>query len=373
MNTLVLPNPSAIVLLAAVPALVPATVSSQVPAPSSDLYVATTGSDANSGTQSAPFKTILKASQVAKPGTMVHVATGTYPGGFYTKANGTASARISYVSDVRGGAKIVPPANSTITVAWWNMGNYVDIVGFNVDGTSYQGGQKWYTGIATQGSYTVVKDNYVHNFATTADTCTANGGSGINSDNSAGGTNNKIIGNVVHHIGSTGCISIHGIYAVASGNVTNNLVYQIGNAGIVSWHAASDITIANNTITNNGFGIIVGNSTTLADYINVSNNIVFNNAKGIAEEGNIGTHNTYTNNLVYQNGTLNWSLNNAHSGDIQDDPQFVDAGNGDFRLKSTSPAINKGSPVYAPSTDLAGAVRPPGGGIDLGALQYKGD
>ncbi len=33
-----------------------------------DLYVSTTGSDSNAGTQTSPFKTILAASLAAQPG-----------------------------------------------------------------------------------------------------------------------------------------------------------------------------------------------------------------------------------------------------------------------------------------------------------------
>jgi hypothetical protein len=44
------------------------------------LYVSTTGSDSNAGTQAAPFKTIARAAQAATAGTVVHVAPGRYPG-----------------------------------------------------------------------------------------------------------------------------------------------------------------------------------------------------------------------------------------------------------------------------------------------------
>src|SRR6266576_3913853 len=63
-----------------------------------DLYVSPSGSDSNPGTQAAPFKTILAASQVAQPGTAVHVTPGTYSGGFATATSGTASSPIHYVS-----------------------------------------------------------------------------------------------------------------------------------------------------------------------------------------------------------------------------------------------------------------------------------
>src|SRR3979411_2819252 len=97
-----------------------------------DLYVSTAGSDTNSGTQTSPFKTILAASQAAHAGTPVHVAAGTYYGGFTTTTSGTASSPIHYISDAPGGAKIVPALNSTYDMAWDNRGAHVAIDGCEV-------------------------------------------------------------------------------------------------------------------------------------------------------------------------------------------------------------------------------------------------
>ncbi|MFC5547391.1 DUF4214 domain-containing protein, partial [Massilia aerilata] len=74
-------------------------------------YVSPTGSDTAAGTKAAPFKTLARAAKAAtKAGTTVWVAPGTYAGGIKTTANGTASARIYWVSTTKWGAKIVPPS-----------------------------------------------------------------------------------------------------------------------------------------------------------------------------------------------------------------------------------------------------------------------
>src|SRR4051812_11048214 len=83
-----------------------------------DFYVSASGSDSNSGTQSAPFRTITKAASVATPGTVVHVASGTYTGTFSTSASGTANAYITYLSDVKWGAKLVPASTSGNGAGW---------------------------------------------------------------------------------------------------------------------------------------------------------------------------------------------------------------------------------------------------------------
>uniref|UniRef100_UPI0027D7EE61 choice-of-anchor Q domain-containing protein n=1 Tax=Massilia alkalitolerans TaxID=286638 RepID=UPI0027D7EE61 len=54
------------------------------------------------------------------------------------------------------------------------------------------------------------------------------------------------------------------------------------------------------------------------------------------------------------------------------DPKFVSynpTGTGDYRLQSSSPAVNKGIKANAPTVDIAGALRPKGGAWDIGAYE----
>jgi parallel beta-helix repeat protein len=336
------------------------------------LYVATTGSDSNPGTQSAPLKTIVKASQVAKPDTIVHVAPGSYAGGFQTTKSGTATGRIRFISDVKWGAKIRGGSGSA---AWDNRANYIDIDGFEVDGSS----TSWREGIYMAGSYGTVKNSYVHHIGNSG--CTNTGGSAINSDHYYYGEKNDIINNVVHDIGSPGCSFIQGIYMASSGDVINNLVYNVGAVAIHLWHDAANIKIINNTVFNSEYGMVIGggdftHSSGPADNIVVSNNIVFDNTYGISEQGSVGTHNTYTNNLVYQNRSYNISMKTGvATGTIAANPLFVNyvrTGGGDYRLTSASPAIDAGSSTYAPAVDLNGSARTKGAAVDIGAYEYKG-
>ena len=340
------------------------------------LYVSTTGNDSNPGTQTAPFKTILKASKVAKPGTTVHVASGTYAGGIQTVTSGTATARIRYVSDVKWGAKIVPAAGTTKVYAWDERGSYVDIVGFDIDG---QSGMSWRNGLLTRGSHNIFKDNHVHHIADKVP-CESSGGSAIGATHYEYGVQAHVINNVVHHIGYTGCKFIQGIYMSTSGTVKNNLVYAIGKSAIQLWHDANNVIITNNTVFGNDTGIKVGGGdfyhNTINDNTHVSNNIIFDNLTGIAETGVTGTNNTYTNNLVFKNTTVNFQLKNGntHTGTISADPQFVNyhrTGGGDYRLRATSPAIDKGSAKDAPSSDIIRTPRPQYGADDIGAYEYR--
>jgi methionine-rich copper-binding protein CopC len=60
-----------------------------------DYWVAPTGADTNGGTQTAPFKTLQKALDVAQPGTTINLVAGTYREAVATKTAGTATAPIT--------------------------------------------------------------------------------------------------------------------------------------------------------------------------------------------------------------------------------------------------------------------------------------
>jgi hypothetical protein len=69
--------------------------------------------------------------------------------------------------------------------------------------------------------------------------------------------------------------------------------------------------------------------------------------------------------------TYNWD-NYGENFDI--DPQFVDPWSGNYRLKATSPAINKGidpTGLSLPTTDLDGNPRIFDSAIDLGCYEYQ--
>ncbi len=349
------------------------------PATTYKTYVATTGSDSNPGTQAAPFKTIARAASLARPSTTVFVAPGTYPGGFRTSINGTATGRIYFVSTTKYGAKIVPPASSSNDTAWDNRGSYIDIIGFHIDGTTSQAGTKWTHGIYNGGSYGMIRHNWVHHIAKTV-TCTSAGGSAIGVDSYYRGIKSDVISNLVHDIGPVGCRYVQGIYVSTSGTVKNNVVHRVAEGAIHLWHDATNVIITNNTVTSSNTGIIVGGG----DYYHtsgpnnntiVANNIVYDNKMGISEQGQTGTGNRYTNNLVFQNSTYNFQLRNGltHTGTISAVPGFVSytrTGTPDLHITSSSPAIGRGTALNAPATDFDGKPRNSATGFDIGAYMH---
>jgi parallel beta-helix repeat protein len=340
------------------------------------LYVAPSGSDSNPGTRDEPFRTLTRAAQAVTPGTTVHVAPGTYFGSVRTATHGTAEARIVFESTERGGARLVPPLDSRQPAAWDNRADYLDIVGFEIDGGQYQSGIKWLSGIYNGGSHNGIHHNHVHHIGNDVP-CEARGGAGIGIDSYYKGRDAEVIGNHVHDIGPPQCRYMHGIYISTTASVRNNIIYRASGAGIHLWHDASNVTIRGNTVAASGTGIVIGGGDFYHgkgpnDHTHTMNNIVYDNGYGVLEQGATGANISYRNNLVFQNSGGDWKLapGRRHSGTISAPPLFADYSRSiaapDFRLQPGSPAIGKGLPA-----DANGAVAMrPRRETDIGAVPY---
>lgn len=351
--------------------------------PGTNYYVSPAGSDANDGSQQLPWLTIQHAAALAQAGATVHVAPGNYAGAITTQINGTASARIRFLSDTQWGAVI---RAASVDIIWTNLADYVDIEGFDIAGSTAD----TCNGIINYASYVRVVGNNVHDVGHDTTACVF--GSGIVNHQNQAGHDDDLIGNVVHDVGDFSLTYQyhHGIYhANLRGHIWNNLVYRCQGWGIHLWHAANQVTIANNTVFNNAYGgMLIGDGDdsggfapgVVNDYTVVTNNIVYSNGLrsgasgyGIEEYGATGTHNQYLNNLVYQNGPADWNLQNGivAVSSISTNPQFVNYqtdGTGDYHLVSGSPAISAGTSVGAPTIDILGAIRPQTS-LDVGAYQ----
>jgi len=176
---------------------------------------------------------------------------------------------------------------------------------------------------------------------------------------STGGPSNNIIrNNLIHHnhwwngavspetFGSSGI----GMDCGSNNRCYNNVIYSDFSGIAVKWGSPIDNKIYNNTIfnmtTDDAIDIGAGASRTV-----VKNNIVY------------GTHAT-----IQNDNSSTVSSNNL----VGVNPQFVNSGAANFRLQSSSPAINNGVVLSETSPDYDGVTRPQGTAYDMGAFEFVG-
>ncbi|GAB3457336.1 hypothetical protein GCM10027321_12100 [Massilia terrae] len=349
------------------------------------------------GSTAYPYKTLAAAARAVKAAsTTVYVKPGNYEGGFTTTANGNATAaggadgNIYWISTVRWGARIVPPSSASRqfddTTAWTNSGDFVQIVGFEVDGTKSadKAYDTWRQGIYTSGGHSVVRDNYVHDIARWSSCSSGAGGAAINIDASPSGGLSDAIGNWVRDIGQSGsnCNRFQGIYVSSSGSVINNVVYRANmGAAIHLYHEATAVKVINNTVASSNVGIVVGTGEYRGKPVEhkdslIYNNIAYDNYIGIEEyvgRGGIMGVNSYKNNLVTAN-TRDWDkMRNTATGTRSGDPGFVqykkDLLLPNFHLSVNSAADAAGTASSAQATDFDGRARAANAN-SIGAYEY---
>jgi parallel beta-helix repeat protein len=166
--------------------------------------------------------------------------------------------------------------------------------------------------------------------------------------------NNMLTGNARLPNGSFSCANAIIIARGSNNQVYNNVIRDSGpgecsGGGIQIQYGAVNTKIYNNTLYNNSAGgIYVG---TNSDGTIIRNNIAYSNGgRDFIIDG--GTNVTQSNNLFDVN------------------PAFLNAGVGDLRLSSSSPAANAGMDLSSVFTiDYSGTTRPQGLGWDIGAYE----
>lgn len=195
-----------------------------------------------------------------------------------------------------------------------------------------------------------------------------------------------------------------GIYIDSQGknaqniDIYNNRIHNgtsSGNRGIAiateNGGSLKNVIAYNNIVYNNAaIGMTIAPySTGPIDNVTFSSNTVYNNGLvdswggGIVIDYTNATNVTIVNNIPYQNKgrgdlvTYNGNNSVLYTNLVGINPMFVNAGNQDFHLQRSSPAIDNGtspnSTVFVPSFDFDNVPRPQplNGAYDIGAFEYN--
>jgi hypothetical protein len=390
------------------------------------IYVATTGSDSNAGTQRAPLQTIQRGVDLAKPGDTVSVADGTYgPNGHYTCGNTCGGSYNAPVTFWKSGTATAP-----ITVIAENKwGAVLDCqlpYGYAGDGKDGVKACNAYFDFQGTASWIVIR-----NFDITRDYWV---GAMVNA------TNSHIIfsGNHFHHIGNriyrvpggTTSYGIAGVYAGSRSSyitwdsnefnnigrlpqsgerpgglgsdlratfnyrddyshdhglyiyngpytVVNNIFYsQAAGWNIQSSPGSHDISILNNTMIGganpqkDGCMILWGRNTNMT----IANNIFYNGRNYAIDSLAFNPSGVFIDhNIVYgsPSGVVSGRGVTVTNNSLNTDPLFVSTSTNNYHLRVGSPAIHSGAAVEI-TNDFDGNPRPRGAAIDAGAYEFDG-
>jgi hypothetical protein len=388
-------------------------------------HVATTGDDANEGSEASPFASLQQAADVVAAGDTVVVHAGSYQG-FDLRASGAEGSPITFSAE--DGVTI--DADNATTPDGINVEevSYVVIEGFTVNGRTRTGiraavcdhvtirrnhadsNGRWgiLTGFCDD---LLIEDNecsrsvaehgiYVGN---SGDRPTirrnrsfSNNGCGIhmNGDASMGGdgiiSGALVEQNVIYDNGTGGGSGIN-CDGVMDSVIQNNVVYGNHASGISLYQgdgggSGNNLVINNTVVQSDGRWCLNIQSASTGN--RAFNNILWNEhdvrgAIDISSDSLAGFESDY--NIVIERLTTDggdtvldlaaWRTatgQDANSFSATPDVLFVDTAGGDYHLADGSPAIDSGTSAGAPSVDLDGNGRPAGTAFDIGAYEYGG-
>jgi hypothetical protein len=188
-----------------------------------------------------------------------------------------------------------------------------------------------------------------------------------------------------------------GSRGIIEGNIVLDSGYAFQALSEPGLPTTYDVTFRNNVAVRCHTGILLGtwysstDGSTVRD-IKVFNNTFYGNAVGVLVRPMVSSTVVWRNNIFASNGTnyanpLGWNpgtaAHNLYSGgnvgpgwsNVTADPQFTSVGALDFRLRSTSPAVNAGDPdattTQVGTVDRAGDPRIRGGRVDIGAHELQ--
>lgn len=173
------------------------------------------------------------------------------------------------------------------------------------------------------------------------------------------------------------------------GNTANGTAASNGGGGIATATAINCIITGNKALINNPLGggafnsqinncLLYNNTYSPNNYKNdvgEGNNVdltIWNSTIDSCHFGSVSHVKLYNTLYRYRSATPTGADSNNLSYDGLEEDYFINAANGDYRLKYGSPAINAGDNQYVTTeTDLAGNPRIGGTTVDVGAYEFE--
>lgn len=183
---------------------------------------------------------------------------------------------------------------------------------------------------------------------------------------------------ISHNTGfiGAGVFAVEGQPVIYSNVVTHNAAYGGGGLYII------DGLFINNTLVNNVASFVAGHIVVEPRNVYIASNILYGAEKGallVIENQLDGDWFAY--NTLYANKPADYMSFGDFSpfegftgqlGNISEDPLFVDAAQGDYRLQEASLCIDAGDPTFEPNmlwVDMDGNPRVSGAFVDAGAFE----
>ena len=311
----------------------------------SSFYVSTTGNDSNPGTQTAPWRTVQHAADIARAGSTVNVRGGVYGELVTIKASGNATEGYITLRSYPGetatldAEHITPTARSAILTIYDK--SYIRIEGFEIRNFRTSEHRLTPLGISVMGagSHIELLKNNVHHIEQTFNGRDGPGHGANGFGIAVYGTDAKtpisqlvIDGNEVHHLktGSSESLVVNG--NVTKFRITHNVVHDNNNIGIdvigfertapdPAVDQARDGVVSGNLVYNitsrgnpaygndeNSDGIYVDGGTSVLIEQNVIHDVDFGIELASEHKDRATSYITARNNLIYHGHTAGVSI-----------------------------------------------------------------
>src|SRR3989344_7568665 len=287
-------------------------------------YVATTGSDTNSGTAASPWRTITKAKNTMVAGNTVCIAGGTYNESVTITRSGTSGNPITYAGIP--GQNVIIDGTAAATISIENGADYITLRNLKITGAqsaegvmvyTYSGPDTIHTGICLESIESYGNPQEGVQFTGVRDSFIVNSSLHDNTDVNlrlCGDNSNITIDNLDSYGSATSGILLHGngtLAAVHDVKILNSRSHGNYRQGVNTFYVKNILIDGGSYYSNGATGIQIEKA---SERVIVRNTTTYDNTTWASNEAGFWADETDTclleNNVSYGN-TLGWFLSQA--------------------------------------------------------------